>query len=59
MDASPNILVVLSDDLLCHLRKVAQEKHIPLRWLVAGLVCDTFESGIEQKMIRQSTLTGC
>ena len=42
MDANPNILVVLSDDLLSHLRKVAQEKHVPLRWLVAGLVCDTF-----------------
>jgi len=37
MDASPILLVVLSDDLLCHLRRVAQEQHIPLRWLVAGL----------------------
>jgi len=58
MDASPILLVVLSDDLLCHLRRVAQKKHIPLRWLVAGLVCDTFESGIEQKMNRQAPLTG-
>ena len=53
MDANPSILVVLSDDLLSHLRRVAQEKHVPLRWLVAGLVCDTFESGIEQTMNRQ------
>jgi hypothetical protein len=41
MDANPSILVVLPDDLLSHLRRVAQEKHVPLRWLVAGLVgCD-------------------
>ena len=58
MDASPILLVVLSDDLLCHLRRVAQEQHIPLRWLVAGLVCDTFESGIEQTMNRQAALMG-
>ena len=58
MDANPKIIVVLSDDLLCHLRRDAQEKHIPLRWLVAGLVCDTFESGIEQTMNRQAALTG-
>jgi hypothetical protein len=58
MDANPNILVVLSDDRLCHLRRVAQEQHIPLRWLVAGLVCDTFESKIEQTMNRQVALTG-
>jgi hypothetical protein len=43
MDAISSFQVVLSDDLLNHLRKVAQQKRIPLRWLVAGLVCDTFE----------------
>ena len=58
MDASPKIIVVLSDDLLNHLRSVAKEKHIPLRWLVAGLVCDTFESGIEQTVNRLVTLIG-
>jgi len=58
MDANPKIIVVLSDDLLCHLCKDAQEKHIPLRWLVAGLVCDTFESEIEQTMNRQVPLMG-
>ena len=45
MDADPNILVVLSDDLLSHLRRVAQEQHVSLRWLVAGLVCDTLRRG--------------
>ncbi len=58
MDANPRIAVVLSDELLCQLRRVAQGKHIPLRWLVAGLVCDTFEAGIEQTMTRQAALTG-
>jgi len=56
MDTGPNILVVLSDDLLSHLRKLAQQKHVPLRWLVAGLVCDTFESEIEQTLNRQVPL---
>jgi hypothetical protein len=55
MNANPKITVVLSDDLLCHLRKVAQQQHIPLRWLVAGLLCDTFESGIDQTMNRQAS----
>jgi hypothetical protein len=32
MDANPKITVVLSDDLLCHLRRVAQQQRIPLRW---------------------------
>ncbi len=45
MNANTNILVVLSAALLRHLRRVAEEQQIPLRWLVAGLVCDTFETG--------------
>jgi hypothetical protein len=48
MDAAPQIIVTLSDELLAHLRKHAQEMHVPLRWLVAGLVCDTFESDKEK-----------
>jgi hypothetical protein len=31
---------------MAHLKKLAHEMHVPLRWLVAGLVCDTFESTI-------------
>jgi hypothetical protein len=54
MNANAKITVVLSDELLCHLREVAQERHVPLRWLVAGLLCDTFESGIDQTMNRQA-----
>jgi hypothetical protein len=57
-DTSPQVRVTLSDDLLNHLRRVAQEKHVPLRWLVAGLVYDTFESGLERSLDRQVALAG-
>jgi hypothetical protein len=50
--------VTLSEDLLDHLRRVAQEKHISLRWLVAGLVYDTFEAGLERSLDRQVALAG-
>ena len=43
MDATPQILVTLSDDLLKHLRREAESRHVPLRWLVAGLICDTLD----------------
>ncbi|MGO8898602.1 MAG: hypothetical protein ACLQU5_09670 [Isosphaeraceae bacterium] len=47
MKRSPQVRVTLSDDLLNHLRKTAREQHVPLRWLVAGLVCDTLEARAE------------
>ena len=47
MKRSPQVRVTLSDDLLNHLRKTAEEPHVPLRWLVAGLVCDTLEARTE------------
>ncbi len=47
MKRSPQVRVTLSDDLLIHLRKSAQEQHVSLRWLVAGLVCDTLETTAE------------
>jgi hypothetical protein len=56
MDASPEVVVTLSDELLAHLKRVAHEMHVPLRWLVAGLVCDTFESGNEVSNERKSVL---
>ena len=56
--ASPQVRVTLSDDLLNHLRKMAQQKHVPLRWLVAGLVYDTFEAGLERSVDRQVALAG-
>lgn len=41
-DAAPQVQVTLSVELLNHLRTEARSTHVPLRWLVAGLVCDTF-----------------
>jgi len=58
MDATPSLKIVLSDDLLSHLRKLAQQQHVPLQWLVAGLVCDTIESRIERSVDHQLALTG-
>jgi hypothetical protein len=47
MNARTQVRVTLSDDLLNHLRQTAQQKHVPLRWLGAGLVRDTLETGLE------------
>jgi hypothetical protein len=44
MDANAEVFVTLSVELLDRLRKVARQEHIPLRWLVAGLICDTVEA---------------
>jgi hypothetical protein len=46
-DAAPQIRVTLSVDLLNHLRTEARSRHVPLRWLVAGLVCDTMKTEVE------------
>jgi len=56
--ADPQLRVTLSDDLLNHLRRVAQQEHVPLRWLVAGLVYDTFVAGLERPLDRQVALAG-
>ena len=56
--ADPQVRVTLSDDLLNHLRRVAQQEHVPLRWLIAGLVYDTFEAGLERSVDRQVALAG-
>ena len=44
MPTRSEISVTLSDELLHHLRVQAQHLHVPLRWLVASLVCDTIEN---------------
>jgi hypothetical protein len=49
MDRSSTISVTLSDDLLDHLRRRADEDQAPMEWLVAGLVCDTIVSWNEQR----------
>ena len=58
VDASPQVRVTLTDDLLNHLRKMVRSKHVPLRWLVVGLVCDTFENELERSKDRQVAFTG-
>ena len=47
MTPSSEIVVTLSDELLGHLRSVAASLEVPFEWLVAGIVCDTFETSAE------------
>ena len=58
MSAGPQVRVTLSDDLLNHLRRTAQEKHVPLRWLVAGLVCDTMKSESGEHQVHHAVSAG-
>lgn len=44
MKTDGQIQVTLSDELLENLRAQARELNVPLKWLVAGLVCDTLDS---------------
>ncbi len=53
MKTSPEIHVTLSDELMESLRTQSQEQKIPLKWLVAGLVCDTIDPG--EPPIRQGS----
>ena len=48
--ADAQVRVTLSYDLMSHLRRVAQQKHVPLRWLVAGLVYDTLERSVDRQV---------
>jgi hypothetical protein len=40
-NAAPEVAVTLTDALWSRLRREAARLHVPLEWLVAGLVCDT------------------
>jgi hypothetical protein len=44
MESRGEFAVMLSDQLIEHLYHLSQEADVPLRWLVAGLVCDTIET---------------
>lgn len=44
MKSQGEVAVTLSEDLLDQLYHVAFKADVPLRWLVAGLVCDTLEA---------------
>ncbi len=58
MNATPQVMVTLSADLLKQLRKESREQHVPLRWLVAGLVCDTMETGQRSRDAGQPAFAG-
>jgi hypothetical protein len=53
MKTHSEIAVTLSDELLETLRAHSQELNIPLKWLVAGLVCDTIDQ-VEQPRDQRS-----
>jgi len=44
MPIRPEVQVTLSDDLLDVLQDQARLLRVPLRWLIASLVCDTIET---------------
>jgi hypothetical protein len=44
MQIRPEIAVTLSDELLDVLQSQARLLRIPLRWVIASLVCDTIET---------------
>ena len=58
MNTTSQVLVTLSADLLKQLRKEAREQRVPLRWVVAGLVCDTVESGRRSRDAVQPSYAG-
>ncbi len=43
MTPNSEVAVTLSEKMLGHMRVRATALRIPLKWLVAGLVCDTIE----------------
>ncbi len=55
MNTTSQVMVTLSPDLLKQLRKEAREQHVPLQWVVAGLVCDTLELGRHPRDAGQPT----
>jgi hypothetical protein len=48
MPANSVFSVTLSDELFDRLRAEARKLHVPVKWLVASLVCDTFDSSTLQ-----------
>jgi hypothetical protein len=47
MKSNSEIAVTLSDELFEQLRSQARRLRVPLKWLVASLVCDTVEKFAE------------
>ncbi len=59
MKRSQQVFVTLSDELMKHLLKTAHEQHVSLRWLVAGLICDTLEANAECEANEPAQLLAC
>jgi len=55
METRSEFSVTLSDELFDHLRLQAQRLHVPLRWLVASLVCDTIETSTTSMELENAT----
>jgi predicted urease superfamily metal-dependent hydrolase len=47
MRSTSQVFVTLSPDLLRHLCELARTQDVPIQWIVAGLVCDTIDTGAE------------
>ena len=44
MRSNDEVQVTLSDNLIDHLCRLSYETDVPIRWLVAGMVCDTIDT---------------
>jgi hypothetical protein len=51
MEIRPEIAVTLSDELLDVLQVQARLLRVPLRWVIASLVCDTIETAAVPQLI--------
>jgi hypothetical protein len=51
MEIRPEIAVTLSDELLDVLQAQARLLRVPLRWVIASLVCDTIETAAVPQLI--------
>jgi hypothetical protein len=51
MRVCPEIAVTLSDELLDILQAQARLLRVPLRWVIASLVCDTLETAALPQLI--------
>jgi hypothetical protein len=51
MQIRPEIAVTLSDELLDVLQVQARLLRVPLRWVIASLVCDTIETAAVPQLI--------
>jgi hypothetical protein len=58
MSVRPEVQVTLSDELLDVLQDQARLLRVPLRWLIASLICDTIDTVASRSRlpIRQRTM---